>query len=62
MIMGVNEKKYNNKIHNVISSSICDATAIAPVLNQIENNWGIESGFITTLHSSCRIRTFRWVC
>ena len=51
MIMGVNEKKYNNKIHNVISSSICDATAIAPVLNQIENNWGIESGFITTLHS-----------
>ncbi len=51
MIMGVNEKKYKNDIHNIISSSICDATAIAPVLNQIEKNWGIESGFITTLHS-----------
>tara|TARA_Y100001970_G_scaffold105894_1_gene132676 strand:- start:8541 stop:9575 length:1035 start_codon:yes stop_codon:yes gene_type:complete len=51
MILGVNEKKYNSKAHNIISSSICDASAIGPVLNQIEKKWGVESGFVTTLHS-----------
>jgi glyceraldehyde 3-phosphate dehydrogenase len=51
MIMGVNEKDYNYKKHNIISSSICDASALAPVINAIENFWGIESGFVTTLHS-----------
>ncbi len=51
MILGVNEKNYNHIKHNIISSSICDASAIAPVLNQIEKKWGIESGFVTTLHS-----------
>ncbi len=51
MIFGVNEKKYDHKKHNIISSSICDASAIAPVLKQIEKKWGIESGFVTTLHS-----------
>ena len=51
MIMGVNEKKYQPRKHNVISSSICDASALAPVLSQIEKKWNIESGFVTTLHS-----------
>ncbi len=51
MILGVNEKDYNHNDHKIISSSICDASAIAPVLKQIDQKWGIESGFITTLHS-----------
>ncbi len=51
MILGVNEKNYNYKIHNIISSSICDASALAPVLNEVEKKWGIESGLVTTLHS-----------
>ena len=51
MIMGVNEKDYNYEQHNIVSSSICDASALAPVINAVENFWGIESGFITTLHS-----------
>tara|TARA_Y100000590_G_scaffold409252_1_gene501279 strand:- start:3856 stop:4893 length:1038 start_codon:yes stop_codon:yes gene_type:complete len=50
MILGVNEKKYNFKKHNIISSSICDASAIAPVLKSIDTNWGIENGYVTTLH------------
>ena len=31
MILGVNEKDYNPQKHHLIASSICDATAIAPV-------------------------------
>ena len=51
MIMGVNEHLYNFDKHNIISSSICDASALAPVLDQLEKNFGIENGYVTTLHS-----------
>lgn len=50
IIMGVNDSKYNPKSHHVISSSICDASAIAPVLFELNKKWGIENCFITTLH------------
>ena len=44
IIFGVNEQKYNSKSDNVISSSICDANAIAPVLNLINEFNNIKSG------------------
>lgn len=50
LILGVNEEEYKPKKHNIISSSICDAVAVSPVLKTINNNFGIESGFLTTLH------------
>jgi len=50
LILGVNEKKYDNKKHNVISSSICDASALGPILHQLDKNFDIENGFVTTLH------------
>ena len=34
----------------LISSSICDASAVAPVLNVLNKKYGIEHGFLTTLH------------
>ncbi len=50
MIMGVNEKLYKYKKHHVISSSICDASAIGPVLKVLNDSFEIETGFVTTLH------------
>jgi len=50
MIMGANEHQYDFNKHHVISSSICDSTAIAPILVEIDKMWGIENSFITTLH------------
>ena len=50
MILGVNEKEYNPKEHNLISSSICDATAIAPVSKIIDELYKIKVGYVTTLH------------
>lgn len=50
MIFGVNEQNFNNKKHNIISSSICDASALAPVLSEIEKKYGIQNGYVTTLH------------
>ena len=49
-IHGVNDEKYNIDLHNIISSSICDANAVAPFYKIINDEFGIESGDITTLH------------
>jgi len=50
MILGVNENFYNKKKHKIISSSICDSTAIAPVLKIINEKNKIINGAITTIH------------
>lgn len=50
MVLGANEQDFMPETHHIIASSICDATAIAPVLKVINENFGIESGHLTTLH------------
>lgn len=49
-MFGVNEGSYIPSKHNVISSSICDANAVAPFYKLIDDTFGIEAGDITTLH------------
>ena len=50
IIFGVNEDSYSDSKNHVISSSICDANAVAPVLRMVNDNNEILSGNITTLH------------
>ena len=50
LILGVNHHIYDPAKHNIISSSICDATALAPFLQLIHSNLGIDSGSVVTLH------------
>lgn len=50
IIMGVNDDEYNYNSHKVVSSSICDANAISHPLKAIDDAFGIEFGYVTTLH------------
>ncbi|MBI4432071.1 MAG: aldehyde dehydrogenase [Candidatus Omnitrophica bacterium] len=50
LIFGVNEKQYNSAKHHVVSASICDVNAAAPVLKILDEAYGIDHGYITTLH------------
>ena len=50
MILGVNENEYLPHKHHLLASSICDATAIAPVAKIINEHFGIKLGYVTTLH------------
>jgi glyceraldehyde 3-phosphate dehydrogenase len=50
IVMSVNESSYMPQFHNVVSSSICDANAIAPVLYHLDAFAGIEYATVTTLH------------
>lgn len=50
IVLGANEETYDPKTHHVVSSSICDAVAVAPVLKQLHQAIGVEHGHLTTLH------------
>ncbi len=50
IIMGANDDALDMKNHNVIAASICDANAIVHPIATLEKEFGIESGFVTTLH------------
>ncbi|MDL2123258.1 MAG: aldehyde dehydrogenase [Deltaproteobacteria bacterium] len=50
IIMGVNENSIEKETDFLISSSICDANAFCPVANVLDREFGIDHGFLTTLH------------
>lgn len=50
IIFGVNEEKLKMGDCRLISSSICDAISLAPIYKIVDDNFQIESGFLTTLH------------
>jgi glyceraldehyde 3-phosphate dehydrogenase len=49
--MGVNEGKYDPKSHTVISCGSCTTNCLAPVAKVLLDNFGIERGLMTTVHS-----------
>ncbi|MEO2065217.1 MAG: type I glyceraldehyde-3-phosphate dehydrogenase, partial [Desulfurobacteriaceae bacterium] len=51
IVMGVNHKDYDPEKHNIISNASCTTNCLAPVAKVLLENFGIESGFLTTVHS-----------
>jgi glyceraldehyde 3-phosphate dehydrogenase len=51
IVMGVNEGKYDHENHHIISNASCTTNCLAPVAKVIDENFGIESGLMTTVHS-----------
>lgn len=51
IVMGVNENKYDPKIHHVISNASCTTNCLAPVAKVLNDTWGIEKGLMTTIHA-----------
>lgn len=51
IVMGVNEDKYNDKIHNIVSNASCTTNCLAPLAKVIDEAFGIEKGLMTTIHS-----------
>ena len=51
IVMGVNEDKYDPAQHNIISNASCTTNCLAPFTKVLLENFGIESGLMTTVHS-----------
>ena len=51
LVLGVNEKEYDSTKHFVISMASCTTNCLAPVIKIVNNEFGIEKGFLTTTHA-----------
>ena len=51
IVKGVNEHEYNKDTHHVISNASCTTNCLAPLVKVLNDNFGVEKGFMTTIHS-----------
>ncbi|MBV8842023.1 MAG: type I glyceraldehyde-3-phosphate dehydrogenase [Bryobacterales bacterium] len=51
IVLGVNDDAYDPKKHNIISNASCTTNCLAPVVKVLQENFGIEKGSMTTIHS-----------
>lgn len=50
-VYGVNHKQYDPEKHTVVSNASCTTNCLAPMAYVVHKNFGIERGFMTTIHS-----------
>ena len=50
-VLGVNEEKYNPEKDDIVSMCSCTTNCLAPVANILNDNFEIENGLMTTIHS-----------
>ncbi|HGZ71026.1 MAG TPA: type I glyceraldehyde-3-phosphate dehydrogenase [Nitratifractor sp.] len=51
VVFGVNEELYENDKHNIVSNASCTTNSLAPVMNILEDSFGVQSAHITTTHA-----------
>jgi len=51
VVMGVNEDQYDPGRHHILSNASCTTNCLAPVAKVLNDNFGIEKGWMTTIHA-----------
>ncbi|MDD4857628.1 MAG: type I glyceraldehyde-3-phosphate dehydrogenase [Candidatus Krumholzibacteria bacterium] len=51
IVMGVNDRLYDNSKHHIISTASCTTNCIAPIAKILQESFGIANGFMTTIHA-----------
>jgi glyceraldehyde 3-phosphate dehydrogenase len=51
IVIGVNNKSYDPEKHHIISNASCTTNCLAPLAKAIDDEYGIEHGLMTTIHS-----------
>ena len=51
IVLGVNEGKYDPAAHHIISNASCTTNCLAPLAKVIHDRFGIQKGWMTTVHS-----------
>jgi len=51
IVLGVNDDKYDPAAHDVISNASCTTNSVGPMAKILLDEFGIESGFMTTIHA-----------
>ncbi len=48
---GVNHAQYDPQQHHLVSNASCTTNCLAPVIEVLDRNFGVASGFMTTVHA-----------
>jgi glyceraldehyde 3-phosphate dehydrogenase len=51
IVLGVNDEAYDPEQHHVISNASCTTNCVAPLAKVLHDAYGIQSGFMTTIHA-----------
>jgi glyceraldehyde 3-phosphate dehydrogenase len=51
IVLGVNEQTYDPARHRVVSNASCTTNCLAPVAKVLQDEFGIENGWMTTIHA-----------
>jgi glyceraldehyde 3-phosphate dehydrogenase len=51
VLMGVNHEKYDPAKHQIISNASCTTNCLAPIAKVLDETFGLEKGWMTTVHS-----------
>jgi glyceraldehyde 3-phosphate dehydrogenase len=51
VVIGVNDDEYDPAQHTIISNASCTTNCVVPMVKVLEDQWGIEKGFMTTCHA-----------
>ncbi len=50
-VIGVNDEEYDPRNHHIVSNASCTTNCLAPVVRVLHDNFIIERGLMTTVHS-----------
>ncbi len=50
-VFKVNHEDYDPEAHNVVSNASCTTNCIIPLVKVLQENFGIQSGYMTTVHA-----------
>ncbi len=51
IVLGVNDEKYDPAKHHIVSNASCTTNGLAPVAKVLNDKFGIDKGFLTTIHA-----------
>jgi glyceraldehyde 3-phosphate dehydrogenase len=51
IVLGVNDETYDKNKHKIVSLGSCTTNALVPTLKILQDSFGIEHGFMTTVHA-----------
>src|SRR6188472_2379883 len=51
LVLGVNDEMYDSGSHHVISNASCTTNCLGPLAKVLNDSFGIEQGFMTTIHA-----------
>jgi glyceraldehyde 3-phosphate dehydrogenase len=51
IVLGVNDDAYDAEKHSIISNASCTTNCVAPMAKVLDDTFGIEQGFMTTIHA-----------